>query len=73
MIIDGTTKLQIFVHRETRWSRESWRLTLKAKAPRESGGAPLVALVQAADLRDGNHLPTASRAGWGEVWTVFDE
>jgi hypothetical protein len=63
MIVDGTTKLQIFVHRETRWSREFWRLTLKAKAPRESGGAPLVALVQAADLRDGNHLANCF-VGW---------
>jgi len=39
------------------------RLTLKAKAPRESGGAPLAALVQAADLRDGNHLANCF-AGW---------
>ena len=53
MMIDPDDKLQIFVRRETRWSREFWRLTLRAKAPRESGGAPLVALVQAA-LRDGN-------------------
>ena len=64
MIIDPDDKIaDIRASGNSLVSREFWRFTLKAKAPRESGGSPVIALVQAADLRDGNHLANCF-AGW---------